>query len=88
MRLTGALRAGLAYSRNAIRYSQASDRYGVVVQLARNGFAVCIFLFKRFVQVSPARPRVVAGDITAAIAHCRLEEYITASRIKIHFMTL
>ena len=92
-RLTRAIRAGLAHSRNAIRYSQASDRYGVFIQFARHGSAgsESVIHIKRFPQVdgSRARARVVAGvAIAAIIATCRREEYITASRIEIHFMTL
>jgi hypothetical protein len=70
-RLRGAIRDAEASSRNEIRYSQASDRYSVIVFFATHTITAPETQFEGFVQVDGglARARVVTRvSVAAAIA--------------------
>ena len=93
MRLTGAVREAEVLSKNAIRYSQAGNRYSVLVLFAKHPITASVCQVKGFIQVdgSLACARVVeiVSITVSTIARFRIEEEcITASGIENHFMAL
>ena len=92
-RLAGAVREAEVLGKNAIQYSQAGDRYSVIVLFAIHPTTASVCQVQGLVQVdgSLACARVVAFVPIACstIARFRVEEeYITASGIKKDLMAL